>query len=284
MISICFKSLNKKTIINLENTLENINLKNIIYVERKFKTYYNLIIHFRGTNINMFYTNITNLFRIFILDNYEERIYTSHLKFDFFYFSSLEQNEIKKRFNDKLLQEDIQNKKNLILDRIIYSYIINSKKIYVDGFINFRLYDYKKYLIDILENEIHEYVVEKEYTQYADLLRDYINEKINNNESQSDLIHLFYFNTEKNILDEKFNLITTTSSKKFLSDISFSENDFILNSILSLVPKKLIIHTNNNDNNFITFLKSIFSNKCILCKHCDHCTPQILNSSNKKNN
>ena len=284
MVSICFKSLNKKTILNLECILDNINIKNIIYTQRKFTTYYNLIIHYRGTNVDLFYKKISDFFSYFISSEYEKKIIASHLRLDFFYFSPNEQKEIMKKICDKLNLEDINYNKLLILNRITHSYINNNCKIYIDGFINFRIHDYKEYLNNLLENEIHQYVVEKEYSQYTDLVRDYINEKINSNSSQINLIHLFYFDTDKNILDENYNIITTVSNKKYLSDISFSENDFILNSILSLVPKKIIIHTNYNDNNFINFLKSIFENKYIMCDNCDFCKIKTLNNSTIKKN
>ena len=54
--------------------------------------------------------------------------------------------------------------------------------------------------------------------------------------------HLIYNDTAKILLDDLGNLITTTNQKKYLSDISFSTNDFILNSILSLMPKKITIY------------------------------------------
>ncbi|MBR2704134.1 MAG: hypothetical protein IKE91_01555 [Clostridia bacterium] len=281
MVSICFKSLNQKTINNLESLLEKNNIKNIIYTKRKFKIYYNLIIHFTGNNPSIFYKKLSDFFGQYIINNYEQKIIKSQLVLDFFYFSAIEQEEIFNILKYKLQEEMIRNKKIIILNKTINSHIINDKKIYVDGFINFRIFDYKNYLNTILETEIHEFIIQKEYIQYVDLLRDYIKEKNNNNENHAELIHLFYSNSEKTILDKNYNVITTTYEKKYLSDISFSENDFILNSILSLMPKEIILHTNNKDDNFIIFLQKIFENKINYCNNCSICqNNQIIINNN----
>ena len=271
MISICFKSLNKKTIIDLESLLEKLNIDNVIYVQRKFSSYFNLIVHFKGKNANKFYEDISDLFSNYIINYHENRLVKSQMRLDFFYFSSDEQKEILDLINKKLNNTDIYNKKISILNKDFLSNLINTKKIYIDGIINFRLSDYKKYLNTLLEKEIHEYVINKEYTQYIDLLKSYIIEKSNDTEKTSDPIHLLYSDTEKIILDKSYNTITTTYGKKYLSDISFSENDFILNSILSLMPQRIIIHTNDKNDNFIIFLQKIFENKINFCEDCKIC-------------
>lgn len=277
MVSISLKSLNKKTIINLEQLLVKYNFINIIFVKRDFKIYHNLIIHFKGPDKNLFYKNISDLISDYIISNYEKSILKSQLKLDFFYLSTFEQEEILNSVNKTLQKKNNQKQKRALLNEIAYSYIVNNKKIYIDGFINFQISNYKKYLNNLLENEIHAYIIKKEYDEYIDLLRSYIHEKTKNNENQTELIHLFYTDNNKTILDRNLNLITTSNEKKYLCDISFSENDFILNSILSIMPEKIMIHTKNKNDNFVIFLQSIFENNCIICTKCEYCNNINLN-------
>ena len=59
---------------------------------------------------------------------------------------------------------------------------------------------------------------------------------------------------------------------KYLSDITFCENDYILNSLLTLLPEKLFIHIIDKPiDDFINTLQMIFSNKVIICKDCPIC-------------
>ena len=276
MISVCFKSLNKKTIINLESLLENSNIDDVIYVQRKFSIFFNLIVHFKGKDSNRFYKNMLDLFCNYIINYHENKIINSQIKLDFFYFSLDEQKEIFNLMSKKLNNPDIFNKKISTIKKELFSNIIERKKIYIDGIINFNLSDYKKYLNSLLEKEIHEYVIHKEYTQYIDLLKNYILEKSKDDEKICESIHLLYSNTKKIILDKNYNIITTTNGKKYLSDISFSENDFLLNSILSLMPQRIIIHTDNKNDNFIVFLQKIFENRISFCENCELCISKKL--------
>ena len=150
----------------------------------------------------------------------------------------------------------------------IYTFIEETHKFNVDGLINFRVLKYKSYLKNLIEKEVHNHVVEKEYSEYVALLKDYLDFQ----SAETDVIHLIYTNKEKVLLDKYGNVVTTTASKKYLSDISFSSNEIILNSLISLPPQKLIIHQHSEDDDFIGFLKKIFEGKYTLCNKCDICS------------
>ena len=59
---------------------------------------------------------------------------------------------------------------------------------------------------------------------------------------------------------------------KYLSDITFSSNDYTLNVLLSLLPKKIYIHLiDDKIDEFITTLILIFENRIDLCTECPIC-------------
>ena len=76
-------------------------------------------------------------------------------------------------------------------------------------------------------------------------------------------------------LDENKNLIVVNDDifkAKILSDITFSSNDYILNSLLTLLPKKIYIHlVDNYKDEFINTLQLVFENKVNLCTECNIC-------------
>ena len=78
--------------------------------------------------------------------------------------------------------------KKKILCASIYSYIKNNKSCILDGFINFRISNYLKYINHHLENAVHEFVIHKEYIEYISLLKDYVHEKT----PCTGLIHVIY--------------------------------------------------------------------------------------------
>ncbi len=59
---------------------------------------------------------------------------------------------------------------------------------------------------------------------------------------------------------------------KYLSDISFSSNDYALNTLLTLLPEKIYIHLiDSNEDEFINTLNLIFDNRVCLCRDCNIC-------------
>lgn len=115
------------------------------------------------------------------------------------------------------------------------------------------------------------YLVEKEYKEFISLLRFYINSQTAN----SNIIHLICNSNENILMDENKNIINISDkifNAKYLSDISFSSNDYILNTLINLLPKKIYIHlVDNSINEFITTLQLVFENRVEICTDCDIC-------------
>ena len=59
---------------------------------------------------------------------------------------------------------------------------------------------------------------------------------------------------------------------KYLSDITFSQNDCALNTLLNLVPNKIYIHLiDDNIDEFINTIKLIFDDRVTFCTDCSIC-------------
>lgn len=263
MISICLKSNNVSALNSIEHYLDNTTFSGIYYSQKKFKYFNNIIIHYKGNNNNKFYKVFSDILSNYIVNYCEKNFVQQQLAFDFFYFSQQEKKSIQDSTIKSLNLEDNTEKKFSILQDSIIKYFSNNSSCNLDGFINFRLYNYKSFINLVLETVINDYILQKEYSEYVNLLQDYINMQV----PQSESVHLVYSADKKMLLDDSKNVIANTSNPQiYLSDISFSSNDFILNSLLSLLPKKLYIHLNSEEDNFIKFIKLIFRDKFIICE------------------
>ena len=90
-------------------------------------------------------------------------------------------------------------------------------------------------------------------------------------------------------LDEKKNIIhidKSIANAKYLSDITFSSNDYCLNTLLNILPKKIHIHLLNNGKGteFLDTLCAIFGKRIIICLDCNICNFYKANDILKKNN
>ena len=84
------------------------------------------------------------------------------------------------------------------------------------------------------------------------------------------MVSLYYNSSKPTLFDENNNVIDVNDdafNMKYLSDISFSSNDYILNALLTLIPQKIIVHlSDNNIDEFINTLSLIFENRLTICK------------------
>lgn len=272
MKSICIK-MNNNIILNyLLDEFKNISIgENISISKKSFKYYNNLIVHYKGDNLSLFYNQVCDILLNTVIKFYEVRKLKELININYFYFSEFERQSILNYCtslleNDKFKREDCNK---FIYIEFLY-HIINNKSLYLDGFINFRLYKYVNLLDDIVDTSVNNYIIEREYNEFIDLLKIYINNK----DSTMDLIHLIYMDGESFLMDEERNIVSIDDNilnAPYLSDISFSSNDFTLNSLLCVIPNKIIIHIIDKEDDFINTIKLIFGKRVSVCTDCNIC-------------
>lgn len=276
MKSLCIKTNNNKAINYLLDNLNKIDLKDVYFSCHKFNIYNNIFIHYKGTEENLFFSTIANILSFLVLDIYEDSITRNILQKEYFYFDKFEQSIILDKFYENRLEstEDFEIKENILFEAF-YNFFKDNKtsvctKLYLKGFITFRLKKYIDELEASIDSSVNQYLIEKEYQEFVSLLKVYINSEGYN----SDLVHLFYRNSNKNVdailLDKDKNVIDTSInllSAKYLSDISFSSSDMILNTLLNLLPRRIFIHLGDIDDEdeFVCTLEAIFDGRIVVC-------------------
>ncbi len=275
------KSNNKRIIEFLNYEFENCNLDGLYISMHKFKNYENIILHYKNEGKNDFCALIAGILTKVVNKFYEENIIKRLILSNYFYFSEYERKEILNCCYEYIADspKDMAYKNNLIFMEI-FDYAKKNKSMILDGFINFRLKKYLKYLDELVDISVDRFVIEKEYNEFIDILKLYINSK----ETKSKLIHLVYYKQESILLDINKKIIDTSSEvfdSKYLSDISFSTNDYALNALLGLLPEKLCIHLiEGEEDDFINTLKKIFGNRAKICIDCGICS--IYRNQNNK--
>ena len=136
-----------------------------------------------------------------------------------------------------------------------------NKSFVLSGFINFRLKEYIDILETVLSNAVNTFVIEKEYLEFISLLQLYINSQ----PCGCNVIHIVYSKSKAELFDENKNLIVIPDEifkAKYLSDITFSANDYALNTLLNLLPKKIYVHlVDNYSDEFINTLQLVFEGR-----------------------
>ncbi len=273
MKSLCIKTNNSDLIHYLLNEFKNIDLKNVCFSKNEFKNYKNVIIHYSGNNESLFLSKVSSILCFLVIDELEEDLLKRLILQNYFYFDGNERNKILTLCFD-IMADDFSklfDKKFKLLYDIFYHFLSTHRSIVLNGFINFRVKNYLSLLDDIVNEAVNHFVIEKEYLEFISLLKLYINSQ----EYGCEMVHIIFSSSESILLDENKNLIVVNDDifkAKILSDITFSSNDYILNSLLTLLPKKIYIHlVDNYKDEFINTLQLVFENKVNLCTECNIC-------------
>lgn len=284
MKSICVKTNNENLLNYLLNELDYIEIKPVIISTNKFKNYNNIIIHYRGNESKKFIHEVSCILSCLVIDELEEAFIKKIILKNYFYFDFNERKHIVEMCFD-IFADDFNlyfDKKYNCLINAFETYLTTNKSIVLDGFLNFRIKDYISILEEVVDEAVNNFVIEKEYLEFISLLKIYVNSQ----NSTCDVVHLVYNNENSILLDKDKNVIDVSDDvfkAKYLSDISFSSNDYALNSLLTIVPKKIYIHLLDNCiDEFIHTLSLIFENRIEICTDCDICKIYKNNPMNLK--
>lgn len=159
MKSVCIKSVSCEKIEFLIEQFEKLPI-NICMSNYRFKTYDNLIIHYLEQEyIDEFYEIVAIIIKKTIEKFYENDILKKNVEKNYFYLSSIERNyifEISKKVLE--LPDEKIGYKNEILKNTIKNYLLENKKIVLEGFVNFRIKEYKELLEKIVEVSVFSYL------------------------------------------------------------------------------------------------------------------------------
>ena len=270
MISICIKDSHSQFLKCLFNEFKKINIPDIHFSKHSFKIYENIIVHYKGDFANKFYQVLSFAICNAIIIYYEPKLVKQFIGRDYFYFEKSDKKIIFDEYNilvNKLSKEEYTEKINIISKPLI-EYLKNNKSIIIEGFLNFRLPDYMNHLDYYVQEAVNQFILDKEYFEFVNLLKSYVDSKIPNNK----VVNLVYVNSEAILLSDNGDIIKLDSfDSVYLSDITFSNNDYVLNTLVGLLPAQIILHLITPQDNFINTIKLIFENKVTECTSCEMC-------------
>lgn len=151
MKSICIKTNNQVVIEYLINTFEKLPI-NICISNYRFKMYDNVILHDIQRNEEEFYEIVSIVLKTAIEKFYEQEIIRKCIKQNYFYLNTAEQEYVFKISKQIMnLPDNKIGYKNKLLKNLIKRYITQNKSIVLDGFMNFRVKEYKDLLDNIVD-------------------------------------------------------------------------------------------------------------------------------------
>jgi putative sporulation protein YtxC len=163
-----------------------------------------------------------------------------------------------------------------VINTEIADFLEHNKDILVDGFVNFRLGFLKNIVDGIIEKSIEDFTAEKEYKEFIKILQYFIDIQ----EPKLDLVNVVIKKEEYKLFDKNNKLIESEFFTEIMNELveeGISRDDLLISSLITIAPKKLIIHADDDCKNkdIIKVLQNVFSDKVSFCQGCNLCTLQL---------
>lgn len=229
---------------------------------------------------NTLIVNVSNALTDYIIKKYEEKLIVRIINNNYCYFNIIERKDIL-NIALRIIRNDEKNilnslflirRRNIIFKNLM-DYFESSNSLLLDGFVNFRLKDYTKGLEEVVDKAVDDFLMEREYKEFIRLLRYFVDIQ----EPKFSTVHVIAKYENKYILlDENKREITNECIREFVNEISDGEvnyDDLLVSSLITLAPKKIIIHSNGQFKNreLLETIRNVFVGKVFLCNFCEIC-------------
>ena len=212
-----------------------------------------------------------------ILTKWESIIINDIIQENYYYFNEEEKRlileNVKKhiRDNNPAGVSNNSRRRNQIYRRIS-EYLANNDQLVVEGFIRFRLKEYISELRDAIENAVDDFLMEKEYNEFIQLLRYFVEIQ----EPRIDLTHVVVKpNGRFSLYDDKKENINSDYLEDFVMDLEgeISYEDLLISALISISPRKIVFHCQQDDYPTATIktIKEVFVGRVEICTGCEWC-------------
>lgn len=216
---------------------------------------------------------ISDIIAEFIIENNESSIIKKLIATDYPYFSNSEKETIINNTLNLLVSDNndivkilVILKRRFLIKQCILNFLSNNSYMHLSGFVQFRLTEYKNLLSELIEKNINDIKIQNEYKEFIAMLKFFVDTQKN----RAPKLHIiFEKDGDYTILNECNKNITNDCFKDFINDNQnriLSSEDLLISSLISLAPKKIIIHLTNQNYNkkILSTIEQIFTNKVIL--------------------
>ncbi|MBQ7669081.1 MAG: putative sporulation protein YtxC [Clostridia bacterium] len=216
---------------------------------------------------------ISEILTEYILTNYEYSILKNIILSDYFYLTNDEKLEILDKAyslittnENEFLKMLIILKRRFLIKQSVLDLLNETSEINIDGFVNFRLKNYKNMLTEVVEKVTKDFILQKEYKEFIDMLKYFVDTQA----KRTSKVHIVFENNGRyTILNDHNHDITSECFEEF-GDAKRSNNltneDLLISSLISLAPKKVFIQltSENYNQKILKTIMQIFENKTFI--------------------
>ena len=157
---------------------------------------------------------------------------------------------------DDLMGKMLYNRRKALIEESALDYLKENSYIILNGFINFRLEEYKNELKKLCRNAAEEFSALREYDEFLNMLRFFVSVQA----PKEKTVHVIKKENELRIFNKRHKDITDYYAEEFaFSSEGFTSEDIALSALIAIAPRKIIIHDKKENDKIYETLLSVFS-------------------------
>ena len=205
-----------------------------------------------------------------ILEDLQSHMVEKIIQDEYFYFGREERNKILRDAmaimwggNPTVRSEVIRSRWRSRVWKRVMEHLESNDELVLEGFIRFRLKDFKQELEEAVDRAVDDLLIEKEYSEFIKLLRYFVEIQ----EPKVDEVHVLMGEDKKyTLLDSNLQIINNDILEdlaKEISDKEISYDDLLISSLITIAPRKITIHQYDRIQNkeLLNTINNVFSGK-----------------------
>ncbi len=159
--------------------------------------------------------------------------------------------------SDDILSKIHFNRRVALIEEEVKKYFLENDHMMLDGFVNFRLRDYKEELKELCLSATEELSSIREYDEFIDMLKFFVSVQ----NPKEELINIVKKDSRMRILNRRRKDITDLYFDDLIkSEEPLTDEDIILSELISIAPEKIVIHDSKNSEKIYETISKIFEN------------------------
>ena len=198
-----------------------------------------------------------------IMNNYEKPLLKKITENEFPYAPQGEKAEI---FNLALKHASAQSpdamdtihyeRRKALIEEKALDYLKENSFIIINGFVNFRLEEYKNELRNLCHDAAEELYAMREYDEFMNMLRFFVSVQA----PKEQVVHLIKTKGIMRIHNKRHRDITDIyCEESIFSEEGFTEEDIILSTLITIAPRKIIIHDKCENERIYDTIANVFT-------------------------
>ncbi|MBR1969769.1 MAG: putative sporulation protein YtxC [Clostridia bacterium] len=159
--------------------------------------------------------------------------------------------------SDDIISKIHFNRRLALIEQEVKKYFLENDHMVIEGFVNFRLKDYKDELRELCLSAAEELSSLREYDEFIDMLKFFVSVQ----SPKEELVNIVKKNSRMRILNRRRKDITDLYFDDLVkSEEPLTDEDIILSELISIAPEKIVIHDSSEKEKIYETISKIFEN------------------------